>query len=462
MRDADIDAILRGNGSPKRLLLLLSVAAVLVVVAAVLAFLLTRPDGSDVVIQPERAEAVMGRLTTEVELSGSALPERNAELSFEAGGVVTSVVVEEGDEVRAGDALATLDDSDIRRGVETSEVQMQLAQLRLDSLLAGPEESEVASANQAITTARSQVMSAEPMLERLAEPSNAADLASAVQAVASALGQLSSAEQALAALSDPPSTADLASAEQAVANALGQLFSAEQALAALSDPPSTADLASAEQAVANALAQLSGADQALAALSDPPSPSDLSSAEQAVANALAQLSGAEQTLAALNEDPSKAEVAESRSAVTQAEVQFTAADRQAEVSLEALTEAFDGFCERYSGLSASDEVIRQTCVSTLPLSDAQVELLRESFEDRSSTYESFGNSLIDANVARVGSAADRGSAQSALASAQERLTELLLPVAEDDLFQAERSIEAAKASHAAAVAKLEELRAAPG
>ena len=203
MSDADIDAILRGNGLPKRWLLL-SVAAVLVVVAAVLAFLLTRPDGSDVVIDPERAEAVMGRLTTEVELSGSALPERNAELSFEAAGVVTSVVVEEGDEVRAGDALATLDDSDIRRGVETSEVQMQLAQLRLDSLLAGPEESEVASANQAITTARSQVMSAELVLERLSEPSNAADLASAEQAVASALGQLSSAEQALAALSDPP------------------------------------------------------------------------------------------------------------------------------------------------------------------------------------------------------------------------------------------------------------------
>ena len=181
-----------------------------------------------------------------------------------------------------------------------------------------------------------------------------------------------------------------------------------------------------------------------------------------MANALAQLSGTEQTLAALTEDQSEAEVAESRSAVTQAEVQFTAADRQAEVSLEALTEAFDDFCERYSGLSASDEAIRQTCASTLPLSDAQVELLRESFEDRSSTYESFGNSLIDANVARVGSAADRGSAQSALASAQERLAELLLPVAEDDLFQAERSIEAAKASHAAAVAKLEELRAAPG
>ena len=153
-----------------------------------------------------------------------------------------------------------------------------------------------------------------------------------------------------------------------------------------------------------------------------------------MANALAQLSGTEQTLAALNEYPSEAEVAESRSAVTQAGVQFTAADRQAEVSLEALTEAFDGFCERYSGLNASDEVIRQTCVSTLPLSDSQVELLRESFEDRSSTYESFGNSLIDANVALVGSAADRGSAQSALASSRERLAELLLPVAEDDLF----------------------------
>ena len=68
MGEADIDALLRGN-SPRGRWLLLASAAVVVAVAAVVAFLLLRPDGPVVAIEPHRAEAVMGRLSTDVELS---------------------------------------------------------------------------------------------------------------------------------------------------------------------------------------------------------------------------------------------------------------------------------------------------------------------------------------------------------------------------------------------------------
>ncbi len=408
-------------------------AAIVVAAAVVVAFWLTGSDSSEVVTEPQRAEAVMGRLSTEVELSGSALSERSDTLSFEVSGVVASVTASQGDEVREGAALATLDDTDAQRRIETAEVQLHQAQLRLDSLLTDPEASAVASANQAIASAKSQIVGA---------------------------------EQALALLSDPPSAADLASAEQAVASALGQISSAEQALALLSEPPSAADLASAEQAVASALGQISSAEQALALLSEPPSAADLASGEQAVASALGQLSSAEQALATLIAGPSEAEIEESRAAVTQAQIQVTAAATLAEELMEALIEAFDssepsdGYCDRYSGLSASDAVIRDTCAATLPLTDVQVETLRGSFEDRSSTYESYGNSLIDANIAFVASDADRESAISALASAEESLTNLLQSITEDDLYQAEQAVEAAKASHTAAVARLEDLRAA--
>ena len=430
MSNADIDAILSGGNSRRRWLLP-SVAVVVVVVAAVVAFLLTRSDGSDVVIEPERAEAVMGRLTTEVGLSGSALPERDAELSFEVAGVVASVAVEEGDEVREGEALAVLVDSDARRRVETSEVQLRLAQLRLESLLADPEESAIASANQAIVNAKSQVMNAELVLEQLLEPPNAADLASAEQAVANALGQLSSAEQALEALSESPGAADLASAEQAVANALGQLSSAEQALDELSEPPSAADLASAEQAMANAQGQLSSAEEDLAGLIAGPSAADLS---------------------------------ESRSEVTQAQVLLADATRLEEDFELALTEEFDEFCERFSGLIFSDAVITSTCRGTLPMSDTLMADMRESFEevDVSATYEELGNLLIEANVAFVVSAANRSSALSAFTKAEESLKELMDPVSEDDLYQAEQAVEAANASHSSAGARLEDLQALPG
>ena len=425
MTEPEIEAILRG-GSSRRPWLVLSIAVAVIAAAAVAAFLLIRTGETDVVVEPQRVEATLGRLSTEVELSGSAIAERSTTLSFDAGGVVASVAVSRGDEVREGATLATLEGTAAQRRVETAQVQLRQAQLRLDNLLAGPEESAVASASQAIASARSQVLSA---------------------------------ERNLALLAEPPSTADLASAEQAVAAALRELSGTEQAQANLSEPPSAADLASAEQAVATARRELSSAEQALAELADPPDTSELRSTEQAVASALVQLSSAEQDLADLLAGPTEAQFVEARSAVTQAQVQLSTAKTSAEEMMEALTEASDDFCEGYGALGASDTVIRETCNATLPLTDPQVDALRDSFEDRSVSYENLGNALIDANVAFVSAAADRDSAHSALTSAEESLSDLLQVVSEEDVYQAEQALEAARASHAAAVARLEDLRA---
>ena len=423
MSESDIDAILRGSGSGRRWLYV-SAVVVLIAAVAVAVFLLTRPEDSAIVVEPERAEAVMGSLSTEVDLSGSAIAERSATLSFDVAGVVASVEVSAGDDVREGNALATLNDTDALRQVETAELQLRLAHLRLESLLSGPEASAIASANQSIASAKTQVIGAEQALSLLSEPSSAADLATAGQAVASALGQISSAEQELALLSEPPSAADLASAEQAVASALGQISSAEQALALLSEPPSASELRSAEEALASALGQISSTEQALADLTT---------------------------------GPSEAVLAESRSALTQAQVLLNNAIRLEDDMSEVLTEAFDAFCERYSGLIPSDATIRSICASTLPITEEQIFALQESYEDRSTTYETLGDALIVANVAFVASYADKDTALSALTSAEEQLGELLQSVSVDDLYQAEQAVEAAKSSHAAAVARLEEL-----
>ncbi len=423
MSTTDIDAILNRGSSRKRWLILAG-AAVVIAAVVVAALLLTRSDEEDVVFEPERVEAVTGRLTTEIGLSGSAVSERSATLSFEAGGVVASVAVSEGSEVQEGDSLASLDDAGAQRSVQIAEVQLDLAQLRLQDLLAEPEPSAIASANQAIVSAKSQVVSA---------------------------------EQALELLSEPPSAADLASAEQAVASALRELSSAEQALELLAEPPSAADLASAEQAVASALRERSSAEQALALLSEPPSTSDLSSAEQAVASALREISSSEQALNDLTAGPTDAEISESRSAVTQAQVAFADATRIEEEMNEVLTNDWEEFCERYSGLISSDDVIRSICDSVPPLTEAQIAALEESFEERSPAYESLGTALIEANLAFVGAHADMDSALSSLASAEEALAELLTPPSTEDLFQARQAIEAANASHASAVARLKDL-----
>ncbi|MDE2932256.1 MAG: biotin/lipoyl-binding protein [Chloroflexota bacterium] len=423
MSEVDIDLLIRGRSSRRRWLLL-AASAVLVAVAVATWFLL-RPGETDVVAEPQRSEAVMGQLSTTVDLSGSAEAERSTTLSFGVAGTVATVEVESGDAVQTGDVLATLDDGDAQRRVATAETQLRLAELRLDALLADPAAAEIASARQSIESAETQVLNAEQALKRLTEPPTASELASAEQAVASALGQLSSAEEALVRLSEPPSVSELASAEQAVANALGQLSSAEEALARLSEPPSVSELASAEQAVANALGQLSSAEEALAAL----------------------IAG-----------PGETEIAAARTDVTQARAQLSGAIDRADDSWHALEDAFDEFCEQYDHLN---DVAEGPCAAPLALSDAQVWELRDLAEDRSSNFQRYASAVINANVAFVADDATRQSAVTALSSAEQRLADLLAPASEEDRYQAEQSVEAARANHASAVARLEELQAEP-
>ena len=178
-----------------------------------------------------------------------------------------------------------------------------------------------------------------------------------------------------------------------------------------------------------------------------------------MANALGQLSSVEQALAALIAGPSKAEIAAARSAVTQARAQRSSATSQEGASHDALTEAFDEFCERYDHLR---DVREGPCAAELPLSDAQIAALRDSFDGQiGSNYQRYANGLINANVAFIGAAASRESAASALVSAEERLGNLLAPISAEDRRQAELAVEAARANHAAAAARLDDLRAEP-
>ncbi|MDE0231300.1 MAG: HlyD family efflux transporter periplasmic adaptor subunit, partial [bacterium] len=424
MSDIDIDALISRRRSKKGRFVAL--VAVLVATGGIGAYLLFQPETSDIVADPpEPVEATTGQLSTTVVLSGSAAAERSADLSFEAAGKVASVEVESGQAVRTGDTLAMLDDSDAQVRIETAQVQLRLAQLRLEALLADPAVSELASARQSIEAAEAQVTST---------------------------------EQALAKLSEPPSAGDLASAEQAVANALGQLSNAEETLKQLSEPPSAGDLASAEQAVADALRQLSNAEETLADLvSEPPSAGDLASAEQAVAEALRQLSSAEETLAELTADPSDTEVASARSAVTGAEADLSSAVSKASESWHALQEAHDEYCEGYESWHTGEVI----CPAGLPLSNAEVTVLHESLEGRVTGYQRRANALTSSNVAYVLAEAARESAIAALSMAEEHLGALLAPADGEDVRQAELAVEAARASHAAAAARLEELQEEP-
>ena len=414
-QEVDIEALIRGR-SPRRRWAL-PAALIAAALIAVLAWLLLRGGEAVVIAEPQRVQTASGQLTTTADLSGSAAAANSAVLNFAAAGTVDSIDVQVGDAAAAGAVLARLDDSATQRRLETAQVQLRLAQLRLDELLADPEAAEIAAAARSIAAAEAQVVSAELALQRLSEP---------------------------------PEASAVVSAEQAVSNANSQLSNAQQTLADLTADAPAAELAAAQQAVASARSQLSAADQALAALQEGPSEAEIAGAEQAVANARSQLAGAQQTLNTLTDGPSASDLASARSSVAQAQAQLSSTAVQTPAAVRTIESAHERYC-RLEG--AVDDI----CDAEVPLSSAQLQTVETESEDRYTVLVSAADALIDAHASHEAAIAAENSAEAALEAAEARLEELLAPADEDQLLQAQQAVAAAESSRTAADARLDEL-----
>ena len=429
---------------------MLALLVIAIGVIAVLAWYFTRSGEETVVFEPQRVTATTGQLTTTVELSGSAAAAQTSSLSFGVAGEVDSVDVEIGDEVSSGDVLASLDDSDAQRQLETAEVQLNLARLRLEELLETPAASEIAASERALATAQAQVVSAALALEQIDDPPDASEVEAAEQAVANARSQLSSAEQALAELTGDVDAVQLARAQQDVANAATQLSTAQEALNDLTDEPTATEIASADQAVANAASQLSNAQEVLADLTGEPTDAELASAEQAVASAASQLASAQQTLDLLTTEPSVAEIETARSAAAQARNPVSAADQAVDSAEDALEDAHERFCDDIV-------VLPEICDAPPPLPQSEIDLLETKTDNSGATLERRARELINAQIAWEQALNSYEASASSLMAAEARLADLTEGPDADVLAQATEAVTAAEAAHEAAKARLEEL-----
>ncbi len=415
----------------------------------VLAWYFTRGEEEVAVFEPQRVTATTGQLTTTIELSGSAQAARTSQLSFAAGGEVGAIEVRVGDQVAAGELLARLDASAARRQLESTQIQLRLAQLRLEDLLEKPAASSIAASERALATAEASLLSARTALDEIGDPPDEGAVASAEQAVANAQTQVSNAAQALVELTDEASASVVARATQAVANAALQLSTAEQSLGDLTDEPSSSAIANAEQAVANARAGVSRAEDALSALTSEPSAAEISSAEQAVASTASQLLSAEQALASLSEEPSVAELETARSNAVQARNPVSTAEAALESAVERLERAHEDFCDDIV-------VLPEICDDAAPLPESEIELLETKTENSGATLERRARALIDAQAAWERAVNTHEAALSTLMAAEARLNELINP---DPVVvqQASEALAAVQASHAAAKARLDDL-----
>ncbi|MFZ1412625.1 MAG: efflux RND transporter periplasmic adaptor subunit [Micropruina sp.] len=145
-------------GKPKRrrrrwLIVLLILLPVLAILAILVSLLFSR---GTTVISPETqiVPVTRGTQTTQVSVDGILQPTRQAQLSFDTAGTVTSVRVNVGDQVSKGEVLARIDDAELADAVDLASANLTSAEAQLTQA----RDADASSA--ALTAARAQVNSA--------------------------------------------------------------------------------------------------------------------------------------------------------------------------------------------------------------------------------------------------------------------------------------------------------------
>lgn len=147
-----------------------------------------------------------------VEATGKVVPARWAHLGFRSPGLVTEVLVEEGQRVEAGQVLARLESSELEAALSQAQAALEIARAQLAGLESGVRPVELARGEVAADIARENVEAAELAVE-MAQ----ANVAAAESAVAIA-------QASLRELRSGPTADELEVARQQVEMAKAQLY----------------------------------------------------------------------------------------------------------------------------------------------------------------------------------------------------------------------------------------------
>jgi putative peptide zinc metalloprotease protein len=98
----------------------------------------------------------LGRMELTISGEFTVLPIQNADVRAEIEGIIAAVFVEEGDQVRQGDSIATLSDREYRAEFNKTTAEIQEKQAKLRMLTVGPRPEEIAVARQAVVTAKTR------------------------------------------------------------------------------------------------------------------------------------------------------------------------------------------------------------------------------------------------------------------------------------------------------------------
>jgi HlyD family secretion protein len=94
-----------------------------------------------------------GTLRASVDATGSVVPETWLELSFKSAGRVAEIMIEEGDQVKAGEVLAKLETADLEQALIQAQASLTISEAQLAQTEDGPSAEELASARAALESA---------------------------------------------------------------------------------------------------------------------------------------------------------------------------------------------------------------------------------------------------------------------------------------------------------------------
>ena len=314
-------------------------------IVGVVAYVILTQGGLSATASESTPEAATGEIpavkaNNEVVADAVVVPAQSAQLSMATGGIVSEVLVAEGDQVEAGQVLERLDAARQAAAVAQAEAQVSRAQSALAELKAGPRPQEIAAAEAAVEAAQAQLagiqQGARPEEVAAAEAALAAARASLQKVkegpregeLVAARADLANAEAALqqaqAAYDRIKGAADVAARPEALQleQATNAYHAAKAQLDAMQEGATAADLAAARAQIDQAQAQLD-------ALQAPARPAEVAAAAAEIRRAQAQLELLEvgarpETIAAVEADVAAAAAALAQARVALAETELHA------------------------------------------------------------------------------------------------------------------------------------------
>lgn len=188
------------------------IAAIVLALIVFLVHAVTKPKALQYVTAP----AVQGDLTQTVEAVGTVISEKNLALQFRSSGIVSTIDVNEGDRVHAGQRLASVRAGSLAASVASAAAHVQEMQANYDAMVAGsrPEDIAVAqasldnkkasldAAHATLQTAQDSVAKSQAKLDAL-QAQAATSVSGQVAAAGSTISQkVTTAEQAISAIND--------------------------------------------------------------------------------------------------------------------------------------------------------------------------------------------------------------------------------------------------------------------